>query len=146
MIGRTDECLHETSPRLVRGLRIYFWIAMVVGPPAFAIYGLWVVGEPRAALGGFVMACGIMLLNGYRGVIGLRVYEDRLQIITPLAEPAFPWTRVTIRWTRPISFGVDIRVSGRIWAFVVAPFFGAIRDGVRAAEQQSLRARIPLPQ
>ena len=120
MSDQVGECIYETRSSATRRQRIFYWTIAIIGPLAFFVFAIWQGGGLALAAFSFVAAWGVMLLNGFRMVIGVRVYSDRLCIVTPLADREFPWSRVTIKKYPAIFFRTDVYVDNEVWPFMLA--------------------------
>ena len=127
-------CDYETSHSTIRNLRAFFWAVMLTGPPGLAAASFLTQRSLGIAMLMLVGGYLIMLLNGFRTVIGVRLYGDRLQIITPLAEPEFRWDRVRVKKYPAFCLRTDIYVSGKLWPFMWGTW-GERARALRAIEQ-----------
>lgn len=112
MSNEPDECIWETRASVIRSLRIFYWITAAIMPAFFVMFTLGGAGQAKAAVLSAV-ALAIVLANGYRTVIGVRVYSDRLQIITPLDRQEFPWSRVTLMRFPAIFMCASVQIKGK---------------------------------
>ncbi|MCX6376668.1 MAG: hypothetical protein NTU88_11660 [Armatimonadetes bacterium] len=131
MNAQMGECTYETKGSVTRKLRLFYWIVVTTGPTLFFIL---FVGDLRVAALMFAAAWGVMLLNGYRTVIGVRVCRDRLRITTALAVHEFPWSRVAIKKYPAIFARTDIYVKGKVWPFMMGLGMRGTREAIDAME------------
>ena len=135
MTEQTGECSYETRGSAIRRQRIFYWAIAITGPLAFFVFAMWQGGGLALAAFLFVAAWGVMLLNGFRMIIGVRVCSDRLCLITSLAGREFPWSRVTIKKYPAIFFRTDVFVDNEVWPFMIAfPGWQAAVDAMEKAK------------
>jgi hypothetical protein len=116
MNAGSDQCVYSTDERSVRRLRLIFWFTSI--PLSIAI--LYIA---RTYLYVFLLFSitlpAIVVLNGFRTVIGARVCRDRLEISTPFIKQIFSWDEVKVKRYHWIFMRTDIYVSGKIWPFMM---------------------------
>jgi hypothetical protein len=122
-MANREKPIHETDHATIRRFRIFYWVITIVGVSAFTVISAFLAEDRVAAIVvpiiSFAGAACAMLLNGFYMVIGVRLYDDRLQIITPLAEDEYPWDWVEVR-RYPLSLRTDILVEGKLWPYMFA--------------------------
>lgn len=126
--------LFETSQRSIRAWRLYWWVVMAAGP--IGMFGLVVfLGGPVAVAIAFAAsACGIMLLNGLRTVIGLRIWRDRLHVITPLSDRELRWDELQVRY---YVVRLDMYAPRALWPYMYAPLWGKGRSAMHIIRQRA---------
>ena len=115
-----EDALFTTCEESIARHRRFFRVAVIVAPLAYCLFiALIGSGVERWFIALFFMCglVGIMLLNGYRMVIGVRIYEDRLVIITPLSETSSSWEQIRVSY----FFGrLDIYTKGAGWPYMLS--------------------------
>jgi hypothetical protein len=136
MNEQREQVVCETAPSRVRRDRFLFWIVNGM-LAAFFVTMLWAV--PRAVMAFFLSACfGIIMLNGFRTVIGVAVRQNGLTITTPFTQEEFPWTdvRVTGHWL----LRIDLHIGGKLWPYMWVPWSRKNREALRTIKLYSGRS------
>lgn len=113
-----------TSERSIRHWRGFYWVVHAIFLPIFAAIVFWSFGEftiTKALLCmavALVPALGVIYLNSVRSVIGVRLYEDDIVLITPLSERSFDWQQVRVKYQ---ILSIEIRTLRAIFPYSYLP-------------------------
>jgi hypothetical protein len=138
MADEQDRMILETSPRSIRWLRLYWWVVMIAAPIAMPSVILSAGGPVSVAVLACAAAGGVMLLNGYRTVIGVRLSPDRLRLITALSAREYRWEEVR---TRHLMFELHIHVRGVLFPYTYASVWREGREAMATIRYYAGQAR-----
>ena len=138
MADEHDSMILESSPRSIRRLRLYWRVVMIAGPIAMPAVILLAGGPVSVAILAFVSVGGIMLLNGYRSVIGVRLWQDHFCVITALSEREFRWDEAR---TKYYIFSLHIYVRGVVLPYIYESVWGEGREAMATIRYYASQAQ-----
>jgi hypothetical protein len=114
-----------TTNRSIKRARLMFKIMSLIIPPGIGLFMyLENTDNDRLFSALFCMCFSflVILVTGYTTAIGLRIYTDRLEIITPFSENTYQWEQVRAPgfWDNMNPGRFDIHIKGVFLPYIYA--------------------------